>query len=574
MADIPSQTFFTYFLFLIIPFLIAFIIKKKKITPLIGYMIGGVVLGNVFSGWLKPDDVTSFAYLGILLLLFTIGLDLQIERMMSVKRFIILGGLLQLTGSLICGATVSYLFGFSLLQSALLGIALSSSSTTIVAKIIQDRGEESSFHGELAIGILMFQDIAFIPFVIIFSSLTTASVSFQTVGIKVIVDVLKSTILLGLVYILGRKFITPVFDKVARTSRELLNLFIITFIFFTAWVSALCGIPVLVSIFVAGMLIGQTSEHYHIFSQIRPLRDLLAIIFFVYIGTTLQIGAILPQIPLILIFTIVIMMLKALVVCIIFLFFRFSSRLSFTMALLLFQVDEDAFILLSLARANNLFTHQQYLFVISAVLLSLAITPLLIENKEKIYDTLRYWIKRVFPVFDSFLTLRIDSNTSPIDEMQLSDHVIICGFGRVGASIGRALMLSNIPFVGIDYNFYTVERAKRQGMSVIYGDPTDKDILDYAEIESAKVLVLAVPDRYSQETITLQARKLNKDLIIISRVHKHHDQNRMKDLGVDIVIQPEFEASMSIIKRIFRIHNLSKDDIVKKLQYFKLEQLG
>lgn len=574
MSGIPTVTFLNFCLFLLIPFLFAFLLQKKNISPIIGYIIGGVVLSNVFGSLISKEAINSFAYFGIILLLFTIGLEIQFDQIINMKRFIVLGGFLQIIFSIVCIAGTSMVFGFSFLQSFLVGIALSSSSTSLVAKIIQDRGEEGSFLGELAMGILMFQDLAFIPFMIIFASLTSKSFSLLQMGGKIAWDMVFSILILWVAYYFGRKIIPIVFERIALVSRELLNLFIVVFIFFIAYISNLLGIPIFVSIFVAGILISQTLEHYHIFSQIRPLRDLLAVIFFIYIGTNVNVGLILPFAPMIFLFTLCIIFLKAVIVLIIFLFFRFNSRLSFYLSIYLFQVDEDAFILMSLAYINGLFREDQYLFIITAALLSLIVTPILINSKELLYFSIRNIVKKYLPFLHTFIKYRIDFNQSPIDELHIKDHVVICGYGRMGSSIGRALMLANIPFVAIDYNFHTVRRAKKEGITIIYGDPTDSDILDYAEIESAFALVLALPDRFSQEAILLSAKKLNPRIVIMSRVHRKKDHKRMRDLGIKIVIQPEFEASLAIIKRLFLMKNISKDEIIRKIQHLKREEEG
>jgi len=206
--------------------------------------------------------------------------------------------------------------------------------------------------------------------------------------------------------------------------------------------------------------------------------------------------------------------------------------------------------------------------------LSLLITPYFIANKERIYFGLKDFIRKYIPFLSHFIQYRIDLVDTPIDVLDIKNHVVLCGYGRIGSYIGRALMLSNIPFIAIDYNFEIVERAKRNGIQIIYGDPTDFDILDYAETENAIAIVLALPDRYSQEAIVMTAKKMNKNITIFSRVHRNVDQKRMRDLGADIIIQPEFEASMSIIKKLLLLKNVPKEEIIDKLHYFKLEQEG
>lgn len=574
MADLSSSALLNIGIYLCIPFLFAYLFKRNKISPVVGYMLGGIVVGNFLPSVVSKEIVQGFAYFGILLLLFTIGLEIQYDRMISLKRYIVWGGALQLGLSAISIALLGTVFGFSLIQSLLIGIALSSSSTTIVAKILQDKGEEGSFHGELAMGILMFQDLAFIPFMVIFNSMTGSHMGFVDIVAKMIVDVILAGSILFVSYWVAKRVVPYAFNKVARVSRELLNLFIIICIFIVAAVSTLFHISPFISIFVAGIVVSQTVEHFHIFSQVRPFRDLLAIIFFIYIGTNINLGVLFPSIPQLLIFATVVMATKALIIFAIFLSFRFHSKLSTYLALFLFQIDEDAFILMFVAYKNGVFTQDQYMFVSAMVLLSLIVTPFLISNKEKVYAYFWRFLSRVAPFIHQFVTKRIDSDRSSIDALEIKNHIVVCGYGRIGSYIGRALLLADIPFVAIDYNFRMVERGKQQGVNIIYGDPTDVDMLDYAELEHAVALVLALPDTASQETIIENAKRLNKNIIIISRVHKSKDHKKMRHLGVDVVIQPEFEASISIIKKILLLKRVQRDDILRHLSYFKKEHEG
>jgi CPA2 family monovalent cation:H+ antiporter-2 len=420
-------------------------------------------------------------------------------------------------------------------------------------------------------GILLFQDIAFIPFLIIFTSITNGGAAPIKVIGEIMFSLIKSGAIIFSLFYVGQKFIPYIFNRVARASRELFNLFIIIFIFFVTALSLFLGIPTLIGVFVAGILLAQTMEHYHIFTEVRPLRDILAVIFFVYIGTNIKLTGIVSLLPQIFLFTFMVILVKAIIILAIFLWMKFHSRTSFNLSLYLFQIDEDAFILMSTALVNKLISPQDYLFVITGVLITLILTPILIKNKDRIYKGIRSLTKKYVPFLENFITLRLDSNESPIDELVIKNHVIICGYGRIGSYIGRSLLMANIPFVAIDYNLYIVEKAKKQGVNIIYGDPSDLNILDYAQIEDAIILIMALPERYTQEEMVLNARKLNKDIFIISRVHRESDRTRMKDLGVNLVVQPEFEASLSIIKKIYLWQKLDKTEIVNKIRRLKIE---
>ena len=572
MTDISAQILYSYFIFLSIPFVFGYVFRKFQLPSIIGYILGGLVIGTFFSPIVNSSGIENFASLGIILLMFTVGLEVNFERLMVLKKFIIFGGLLQIILTILAITVCSVFFGFSLLQAFLIGIAISSSSTALVAKLIQDKGEESSFVGELTTGMLMFQDLCFIPFILVFRYLNASDMSVFNLVKSIVFGVGETAIILTVLYIGGKRIVPLLFDRISRVSRELLNLFIIIFIFLIASVSAWFGIPMLIGVFIAGVLVSQTLEHYHIFSQIRPFRDIMAIIFFVFIGTHIQLGSLVMLLPQILLFTSIFVIVKIVIIIGVFVYMKFSSKVSLSMGLFLFQVSENAFILLSIAFKNQLFTSDQYQSLITSVLLTLIITPVLINNKDGIYHSLRSLIRRFIPQLEVYIKNRLDFAPVMFDKEEMQKHIIICGYGRVGSYIGRALTLAHIPFVAIDYNYHMVEKAKKEGVHIMYGDPTDMDILVYAGVKNAVALVSVVPDSFSQESIILNAKKLNNNLLFISRVHSHSHHIRMRDLGVDIVVQPEFEASLSIIKKLFFYKHLSKEEMVQKIHHFKIEQ--
>ncbi|MBP6883463.1 MAG: cation:proton antiporter [Microgenomates group bacterium] len=570
MAEVSGVQFFNYFIFLLVPFFFGLIAKRLKLSPIVGYLFGGIVLGNLLKDLVSIEVVTQFAHFGIVLLLFSIGLDLNMTKMFVLKKFVVLGGMLQILITVGAVTFLSLFFGFNTIQSFLIGIALTSSSTTIVAKIIQEKREENSFLGEVALGILMFQDLAFIPFIIIFTYLNGDSSSGFDVFKTIAFSIAEAALILLTMYYVGKRIVPFAFNKIARVSRELLNLFILVFIFAVIALSSTFGVPVLIGAFIAGVLVSQTLEHHHVFAQIRPLRDVMAIVYFVYIGTHVQIPQVLFLLPKILLFGSLLMLIKALILLLIFMYFRFSSRMAFSMSLFLFQVSENAFILLSLAFSNKIFTSDEYLVILSSVLMTLMLTPYLIQRRDVIYLAVRTFLKKRVPYVEVFIQKRLDFNEAPVESSLLKNHIVICGYGRIGEQVGKALALANIPYIAVDYNFQTVEKHKKEGTNIIYGDPNDADVLRYAQMETAAAVVIAVPLSSDQESIILNSKKLNKDLLVISRVHTEGDRQRMKDLGAHTIVLPEFEASLMMIRRIFLHKRMTKDEIVKWIRHIKL----
>lgn len=570
MTEIPFQMLFSAFFFLFFPLIGGYVAVRFRLSPLVGYILGGILLHLLWGDRLPHEFINSFSMLGLVLLIFTIGLETNFASIRRFGKFVILGGTLQMGFTALILYLISLIFGFTLIESVFIGFAFSLSSTAVVSKIIQERGEENSLLGGLAIGVLIFQDIVFIPLLIILSSFGKDRTTSDVI-IQIALNTGKAAVVLSVVYYVGQKIVPYVFNKIAKKSREILNLYIIVFIIAALAFFSLLGMSSLLAAFVAGVLLGQTIEHYHIFSQIRPLRDLLAVVFFVFLGLTINLSFVLGNIVPILLFLILVILIKSFIILIVYLFFKFHSRTSFSLGLFLFQIGEGAFVLIFLGFTNGQIREEIFHFALSVVLLSLLITPIVLYNKDKIYFFLRNMIKKYLPFVEKFVISRLDREPPSLDILPLKDHVIICGYGRVGRYIGRAFMLSNIPFIAIDYNFHTVETVKKEGITILYGDPTEIDVLDYAQCERANILISAVPVSFSQEMIVLNAKKLNPKIIIFTRVHQEIQQRRMKDLGVEVIVQPEFEAALSIVRRIMYRKGLDKEEIARRIKRLKIE---
>lgn len=570
MGEISLPVLYHFILLLGIPFIGGLIAMRMRIPAIIGYIVGGLALGVFLDQSVKTQLLSEFAGVGIVLLLFTVGLELDLNNLKRFGKFAIKGGLLQLLFSFIFIFALCLATRFSLVEALFIAASFSMSSTAVVAKIIQDRQEESSLLGSLTISILLFQDIFAIPLIIIATSLGQGLSLTGFVGM-VIFGLLKAAIVLILMYVIGIKFVPFFFKKVAKTSRESLNLATILFVLICVFIFSKLGLSAVIAAFIAGFIIGQTLEHQHIFTQMRPLRDVFSVLFFVFLGASVSLSSALTQLPAIILFSLVLILIKFIVILLLFINFRFHSRTSFSIASYLSQVGEFAFLVLTAGLISKNISYQTYNFAIISTLISLAVSPYLISQKDKLYFGLKKKIKKYLPDVASYINLNIDREVAHIDAFDLTNHIIICGFGRVGLYVGRALTMAKISYIAIDYNIDIVEKAKKKGVNIIYGDPTDIDILDYAQAEDASVIITAVPELISQEMIILNAKKLNPKILVITRVEQEESQRRVRDLGAEIVVQPEFEAALSIIRRIFANYNLEKEDIIGKIKRLKIE---
>ena len=560
---------FNLIIFILVPFIGGICAVKLHIPRMIGYIIAGTVLGIFIHGQ-SAVFLPLFANVGLILLLFTVGLELNIDNLRRFGKFVILMGALQLIVSWLILYIFTILFGFKVLESAVIAFAFSLSSTAIVSKVIQDKAEENSLFGSMTLGILLFQDIAVIPFMILLSSLKGGG-GFVETSIEIVFSFIKAAGILIVIYLLGQKIIPLLFEKIARLSRELLKLLTLLFIVIAIFVFSLLGLSPALAGFIAGAMLSGSLQHYQIFSQMRPMRDIFTILFFVFLGATVDVRHIISDLPKTLFFVFIIMLTKFLVISIIFIYYRFHSKTAFTTGILLSQVGEFAFIILHQSSQDGILSQDAYMFSLSVTLLTIMLSPLFMDRKEKVYLWIRRIIKKYASFLERFISYRVDRDTPHIDALKIRDHVIICGYGRVGSYIGRALNMSNIPFIAIDMNYHIVEEQRKRGVNIIYGDPTDIDILDFAQVEYASAIISAVPDIFSQEMIILNSKTLNSKITVFSRVELEKHQQRIKDLGAEVVVQPEFEAALSIIKRILVGYSMHKKDIVGKIKRLKLE---
>lgn len=560
---------FNLIVFITLPFVGGLIAMKLRIPRMIGYILAGVALGALIQGR-TGEFLPIVANVGLILLLFTVGLEINIGNLRRFGRLIFYIGLLQIVITMAVFFGVTFLFGFTFVEALITSFAFSLSSTAVVSKIVQDEGEENSLIGGMTLGILILQDIVVIPFMIMMSSLGGESSAFE-VARDIVFSLGRAAIILGIIYVAAQRLVPYLFEKVARMSRELLNLLTILFIFIAVYVFSFLGLSPAIAAFVSGVLIGGTLEHYQIFSQIRPLRDIFTILFFVFLGATINITQIMPKLPQILLFVLFVMIVKFVVISGLFLYFRFHSKTAFTTGLLLSQVGEFAFIVLHHAQLEGIIVSHRYLFALTATLLTIAISPILVDRKDKLYNGFRTFLKKNAPAVERYIAYRVDREPPHINALEIKDHIIICGYGRVGSYIGRALTMAKIPFIAIDYNYQVVDKQRKSGVNIIYGDPTDIDILDFAQAEEAHKIISSVPDAFSQEMIILNAKRLNPKIKIYTRVSVEKNQKRMKDLGANVLIQPEFEAALSIVKKIFVGKNIPKKDIIGKIKRLKLE---
>jgi len=548
--------------------------KTLKFPLIIGYLIGGMAIGTLAANFLqKMETLNVVAEIGVALLLFTIGLEFSITKIKSLGEVIISASLIQVLLTIIAAIIIFPLFGLDFYTALFLGAVFSLSSTAVTIKTLSDRGELETLHGEIASGWLFMQDLYTLPLIILLPAIAGIT-NGQTPGIFGFWGFAKSLVIsfasFFLILYLGKKIMPVLFEKIADfKSRELVLIAAVLICLLFAYVFRTLGFSTALGSFVAGILLSSSSVHHGIFAEVRPLRDLFSTVFFVSLGFLLSPSFLLGSWKLILLLTILVIVIKFIISASLVLLLGYHTKTATLVGFSLVSVGEFAFVLALLGVTSNLISEEIYMTILSVSFLTLIISVPLLTISQSLYYRTKHFIVKVLPPAEKLLN-HIDRGKLPEKE-SLSDHVVVLGHGRVGKYISWALSLAAIPYVVVDYNHNLVRYLRESGVKVIYGDPAEIDVLRFAGVDRAKVVILAYADRHTQETVVMNALTINPDIKIISRTHFEEDQKKLRSLGASFIVQPEFEAAIAMTERVLRIMNSKLDDIPEKLRLIRKE---
>ncbi|MEK7577217.1 MAG: cation:proton antiporter [Patescibacteria group bacterium] len=546
------------------------IAARLKLPSIVGYIAGGVLIGNLMSRFINHDVVSLIADNGITLLLFALGIEFSFHKLRRILTVVAWPTIAQLLVSFILVLLLLVSFAVPFIAAIYLAAAAALSSTAIVVKVLSEKGELETVPGEIATGWLIVQDLAVIPILIILAAVS--GVSGQTTNVvstmlAVLLALVKSAVLISILLYLGRHGVPKLLSVVAGfKNRELLLLSTIGIVFFIGLCTYSMGLSVSLGAFLAGLLIAETSQNHAVFAEIRPLRDLFAVVFFVSLGLALPFGAMIASLPMIAVISLAVIIGKLSVVFILLRFLGYHRKTAFLAGLYLTQVSEFGFVLAHQGVASGAMTVNHGVILTAVTFVTILLSAPLISRGHAVYYVVNVWLSKFPRIF------KVSKEEAMSDEgLQIFDHVVICGYGRVGKYIGRALQMANVGLVVVDYNQHTIRQVKEQGIQTVYGDPGDKGVLDYAQVDKARCIVIAIPDRHTQELIISNAQSLNRHIKIMCRTHHEEDRGHLKSLGVQTIIQPEFEAALTIVAKLLADFGLTDEEITGKMQRLKIE---
>lgn len=536
--------------------LIVFILQKLKLPSIIGFLLTGILIGpHGFSLINAVEEVEVLSEIGVILLLFVIGMELSIKQLVSIKKTVFIGGFLQVGITVIVTGLIYYFLGYSWQESVFIGFLFSLSSTAIVLKTLQDRNEISAPHGRNALAILIFQDIIVVPMMLITPLMAGES---ENIGMSILSLVLKSVAVLLITVISARYIVPKLMHAVAKTnSKELFLLVTITLCFAVAFLTSEVGLSLALGAFIAGLIISESEYSHQATSIILPFRELFTSFFFVSVGMLLDLSFFIDHIPTIIFLVILVFIIKSIIAGFAVLVLGYPTRTVILTGLSLFQVGEFAFILSKVGIEYNLLTPQTNQYFLSVSIFSMILTPFIIIFSERITERFIKASKKIG--LDT--TLISNKNIAELDEDNLENHLVIIGYGINGSNLAKAAAASNIPYVIVEMNAETVRKQKSNGLPIIFGDATQDHILEAVRISDARCAVIAISDNNATSAIVKNIRSHSDSLYLVVRTRYILDTSELIALGADEVIPEEFETSLQIFSHVLHNFLVPEDDI-------------
>ncbi|MBA6154593.1 monovalent cation:proton antiporter family protein [Gelidibacter maritimus] len=536
---------------------IVFVLQRLKLPSIIGFLLTGVIIGPYGLSLIKAvEQVEILSEVGVILLLFVIGMELSIKQLVSIKKTVFIGGFLQVGLTVGVAGLVYYFLGNSWNESVFVGFLFSLSSTAIVLKTLQDRQEISAPHARNALAILIFQDIIVVPMMLVTPMIAGES---SDVTMDILMLLVKSAIVVVLTYVSARYIVPRLMHAVAKTnSKELFLLVTITLCFAIAFLTAGIGLSLALGAFIAGLIISESEYSHQATSIILPFRELFTSFFFVSVGMLLDLSFFLNNIPIILLLVFIVLILKSLVAAIAVAILKYPTKTALLTGLALFQVGEFAFILSKIGIKFNLLTAQTNQYFLSVSIVSMILTPFVIMFSEPIADKVLGVKKR--------LGLKRDLESSGIEDIvepQLENHLVIIGYGINGSNLAKAATSSNIPFIVIETNAEIVKREKAKGLPIIFGDATNDHILETVHLSRARAAVIAISGNTDTQNIIKKIRSISDSLYLVVRTRYVKETSELLALGADEVIPEEFETSIQIFEHILHNFLVPEGDIVQ-----------
>ena len=526
--------------------LVLVLFHKVRLPSLTGFLMVGMMVGPYGFQLIKAThEVELIAEIGVILLLFAIGLEFSLERLLRIRRLLLAAGSVQVLGTVAAVVAAGMVYGLHWKTALFWGFLISLSSTAIVLKLLSEKSLLDSPHGKISLGILIFQDLCIIPMIFLTPFLSFGAAEESSL-FSVMMALLKSIAAIGGIIVIARFLIPRLLDTVVRQrSRELFLLTVLSICLGTAWLTSSVGLSLALGAFISGLIISESKYSHQVLSDIIPFRDSFGSVFFISIGMLFDGGLFIREPAMIGLLIIGILLIKLLTASLAALAVGYPLRTALLTAISLAQIGEFSFVLSRYGISEGIFGEQDYQYFLASSVITLFLTPLMVDWAPRIAEKVSGYIPRL----------------KPAEGLSPSDHVIIVGFGVNGQNVVRVLTRAGIPYRIIEMNPVTVLDQQKKGEPISYGDAARKEVLIHAGVEKARAMVVAISDPSSTRGVTLLGRQLNPSLHIIVRTRYVYEMDALYGDGANEVIPEEYETSVEIFARLLRKYLLPRDTI-------------
>ncbi|MEK6764162.1 MAG: cation:proton antiporter [Nitrospirota bacterium] len=546
---------------------VVFVFHQFRLPSIAGFLVAGALIGPYGLNLISDiETVRALAEIGIVLLLFTIGIEFSLVHLVSMRRLMFLAAPIQVGGVLCIAWLGAMLAGLSWQQGVFWGFLFSLSSTAIVLKTLAERGDSDSIHGRATIGILVFQDLAVVPMMLL-----TPILGGQSDGsaLAILLTLGESVLVVALVIAASWYLVPKVLGHIVRSrSRELFLLTIIVSCLGIAWLSSLGGLSLALGAFIAGLVISESEYSHQAMAEVLPFRDSFNSLFFVSIGILMDWRVLfshpLPVAGLLA----AVLLVKFVAGAGAVLLAEVPLRSAIMVGIALAQVGEFSFLLAQQGQESGFLRGDPYQVFLAVSVLSMIVTPFLMQwsphlaRRAEAWQRLRHWL----PSRTTAHVLRTEGN-----QIRMKDHVIIVGYGLNGRNLARVLGETEIPYLALDLDGDIVSREAKHGVPVYYGDGTNPNVLRHMKVEDAKVLVVAISDPFITRRAVQVAKGLNPQLHIVVRTRYLRELEELHQLGADDVVPEEFETSIEIFSLVLHTYKLPQEFVMQKAKQIRRE---
>ncbi len=533
----------------------ATLLARLKQPNIIGYLLGGMLIGPSGLQLVPYENVELLAEIGIGLLMFTIGVELSVAQLMRVKNVAIFGGSLAVAATTTLCLALAGVFKWSIPEATVWGLVTGLSSTVVVLKMLADRGEVGSPHGNVSTGILLFQDLISIPILVLLPLLAAHGVETSTSDRLGEIALLLGRLFgfFAALYLLGRFLVPHLLRFVAHThNKELFSLSVLSITLAIAAITGKAGLSLALGAFLAGLIVSESDFGHQAATEVLPLKDSFSAVFFVSVGMLLNFSYFLEKWNVFTLGLALVIVVKFFVILGLCFLFRYPNKISVYVALSLAQISEFGFLILVAAKKHNIMSDSSYQRLLGISILSIIATPYLLKLYPRLKKAFAFVNKSRWVVREASKA-SAGSHLDQGGESLLEKHVILCGYGPTGAIVSKRVQELGHNVVIVDLNYRQVQALKAQKQHAVYGDSSSTIVLEAAGLQNAAMLIVTIPDPQAIRALVRKVKRERPSLPIVLRVRYQSDRDSLVALGADEVVWEEQEAGEAVAKRALKV---------------------